>query len=240
MRVIPAIDLMGGNVVRLTKGDFARSEVFSSDPVMVAKSWARQGAELIHVVDLDGARTGRMENFEAVKAIAEQAGIPVEVGGGIRDGEAAGKVLGLGGETKVVLGTVAIEKPRLASELAKEFGSERIVVALDCAKGEVVVKGWTGSASVGVLDALQKFEGVWNAGFLLVTAVEKDGMMEGPDVGLIEKIVKASGMKVIASGGVSSIEDVTRVKQAGAWGCIVGKALYKGKIRLKEAVLAAR
>jgi len=239
MMVIPAVDILGGKCVRLTRGDFSQSEVFSSDPVMVAKGWARQGAELLHVVDLDGARSGRMANYDIVKRIVRETGIPIEIGGGIRSSEDARKVLELGGEARVVLGTIAIERPEMVGELAGEFGSERVVVALDCRGSEVVVRGWLGNASIGVLDALKRFETAWGAGFLLVTAVEKDGMLAGPDVALVEEVVGATGMKVIASGGITSLEDVVALKRAGAWGCVIGKALYKGRLRFRDALAAA-
>ncbi|MEM3030300.1 MAG: 1-(5-phosphoribosyl)-5-[(5-phosphoribosylamino)methylideneamino]imidazole-4-carboxamide isomerase [Candidatus Micrarchaeia archaeon] len=240
MIVIPAVDILEGKCVRLAGGDFGRSEVFLDDPVMAAKGWARQGAELLHVVDLDGARSGRMANYEIVKRIAQEAGVPVQVGGGIRSGEDARRILGLGDDVRVVLGTAAIEKPGLASELAGEFGGDRVVIALDCRGGEVVLRGWLASASIGLTDALRKFEPEWGAGFLLVTAVERDGMLGGPDAGLVEEVARATKMKVIASGGITRLEDVVAVKQTGAWGCIIGKALYKGLLRFRDVAAAAR
>lgn len=237
MLVIPAVDIMGKKCVRLAMGDFGRVETFSEEPLRVVEGFVGDGAELIHVVDLDGARTGRMKNFETIEKIIKSSDAPVEVGGGVRDKETAEKILGLG--ASIVFGTAAIENAKLVEYFVDEFGGARVVLGLDARENRVVVEGWQRTVRASVFELARKFERI-GVGGILFTSVERDGMLSGPDVRAVGRMARAVGIPVIASGGVSSLGDLEELRRAGAWGAVVGKALYKNKFRLKEAIECSR
>lgn len=235
MLVIPAVDVLNGRCVRLLKGSYNNSKVYG-DPVEFAGKWAREGAERIHVVDLNGAKSGRMENFETVQEIIENVKCEVEVGGGIRSFDAASRLVGLG--ARVVLGTSAVKDKQLVVRLAREFG-EKIVVALDARGSEVVVEGWLKGSGVDVFCLAREVEKI-GVREVLFTCVERDGALSSPNFEMIEKMVANTKMNVIASGGVSSLNDLKKLRETGAFAAIVGKALYEGKFGLREAVEAVR
>ncbi|MEW6329593.1 MAG: 1-(5-phosphoribosyl)-5-[(5-phosphoribosylamino)methylideneamino]imidazole-4-carboxamide isomerase [Candidatus Micrarchaeota archaeon] len=237
MMVIPAVDILGKKCVRLRKGDFGSASVFSREPEKIAREFVEDGAEILHVVDLDGARTGRMKNFGVIERIIRNSDARVQVGGGIRDAGIARKIIRLG--ANVVIGTAALGREEFVREIVNEFGGARVVVALDAMEGKVAVEGWARKTRMDVFEAAKKFERI-GVGGILFTSVERDGMLVGPDVRSVEKMARAVDVPVIASGGISSLGDLKALARAGAWGAIVGRALYEKKFELKEAVSCLR
>jgi phosphoribosylformimino-5-aminoimidazole carboxamide ribotide isomerase len=233
MKVIAAVDIMGGNVVRLVKGDPTNKIVYGSDPVETAKKWESAGADMLHVVDLD-ATLSTGSNSESVARIAEAIRIPVQIAGGIRSQEAAQSMLAKA--SRVVLGTMAHSDHDAVKRLAKQYPG-KIVIAIDQLNGNVMVKGWKESSGVKVADAISQFRAMGIDEFLL-TSIERDGTLQGPDLETLANAVK-SGAMVIASGGISSIEDIIRVKSAGCSSVVLGKALYDGKVSIERAKAVA-
>lgn len=234
MLIIPAIDLKDGRCVRLLQGRADAVTVFSDNPEEVARRWQDMGAELIHVVDLDGAFSGTPKNIEGIKKIRKAVSVDIELGGGIRDMERIEMLLGLG-ITRVILGTVAIEKHELVKESCRRFPG-KIIVGIDAKDGLVAVKGWVEVTNVKAKELALRMEdyGVWG---IIYTDISRDGMLIGPNIEAISEMVEAVNIPVIASGGVSSIEDIKRLKEIkGLWGVITGKALYTGAIDLKESI----
>lgn len=237
MEVIPAIDLRGGACVRLYQGDFNRETVFSRDPLEVALRWQRCGAPRLHIVDLDGSREGFPGNLEAIKAIAARLDVPLQVGGGIRGFDTAGSLLdaGIG---RVVIGTVAVEDPGLVRRLCDEWGGHRIVVAVDARGGKVAIKGWLEETSAEAIDLARRMVDLGVQRFLY-TDIARDGTMTSPNFEGVESMVRETGKRVLASGGVSTLEHVRRLAQTGAEGVVVGSALYRGDLDLAKAIEAA-
>lgn len=240
MRLIPAIDLSQGQVVRLKRGDMAAKTVYGDDPVAVAQSFREAGAELIHVVDLDGAFDGRPCNDEAIRAICASAGVRVEVGGGLRSLDAIRAKLNLGA-SRCVLGTAAVEDPKLLSAALEAFGPEVIVGGLDTREGQVAIRGWVeargDAAEVGCELREMGLE------IALHTEVSRDGVGGGPALEASVSLARATGLRIIVSGGVSSIDHVRQVASCGEPlidGLIVGRALYEGQVDLVEACQIAR
>jgi phosphoribosylformimino-5-aminoimidazole carboxamide ribotide isomerase len=235
MIVIPAIDLMGGQVVRLKKGDPASKTVYSSDPAEVAQRFARAGAKLVHVVDLDGALAGRPVNEEAIRAIAEVR-VDVELGGGLRSLADVERVLGYGVHA-VILGTAAVGRLDLVKDACREFPG-RVRAAIDAKDGQVAVAGWAQGTGLSALEVARR---VRDAGVQLVqyTDVARDGMFTGVDAAGAAVLQRDAGVAVVASGGVATLEDVRACARADLWGVIVGKAIYEKRIDLAEAIAAA-
>ncbi|MDD5096933.1 MAG: 1-(5-phosphoribosyl)-5-[(5-phosphoribosylamino)methylideneamino]imidazole-4-carboxamide isomerase [Candidatus Omnitrophica bacterium] len=236
MLIIPAIDLRNGAVVRLFQGKFDREKVYSHDPIKVAKHWAKQGAQFLHVVDLDGASSGAPKNLLIVKEIAQKVGLPFEFGGGVRSLEMIAQLLSLGAQ-RVVLGTRAANDAQFLKKAWKKFG-EKIIVSIDALKTKVLTQGWNNSASKTVLDFAGELKEI---GFkqLIYTDISKDGALVGPNVLGIKELIRKTGLDVIASGGVASLKDLTKLKsleKKGLSGVIIGKALYEGKFTLAEAL----
>ena len=237
MIVIPAIDLMGGEVVRLEKGDFAKKTVYARRPAEKAAEFARAGAKLLHVVDLDGAREGWPVNLDAVSAICRVPGLEVELGGGLRTLVDIEKVLALG-VRYVVLGTAAVERLGLVEEACRKFPG-RVRCGIDARNGEVKISGWVAGTGLAAGDVARKVKA---AGVSLVeyTDVGRDGMFTGVDAEGAARLQAEAGVEVVASGGVAGLADVRACKAAGLAGVIVGKALYEGRIRLADAVAASK
>ena len=240
MIIFPAIDIRGGKCVRLTKGDFSQETVFSDRPEEMAKKWAAQGAQYLHVVDLDGALAGKSVNLAAIEAIIEAVSIPIELGGGIRTMENIEMLLALGVE-RVILGSVAVREPELVREACTKFG-ERIVVGIDAKDGIVAVDGWgvSGDVQAPVLAKQMAAAGVRH---IIYTDISRDGMLSGVNVEATADLARAAGIQVIASGGVSCLEDIRQVKaaaSAGIEGVIVGKAIYTGALELPAALELAK
>ncbi|RMG74011.1 MAG: 1-(5-phosphoribosyl)-5-[(5-phosphoribosylamino)methylideneamino]imidazole-4-carboxamide isomerase [Nitrospirae bacterium] len=234
MIVIPAIDLKEGKCVRLLQGKKEQTTIYSDDPVEVARRWADLGAKLIHIVDLDGAFTGNQKNQDTVRAIRDAVDVELELGGGIRDMEGVRRWIELG-INRVILGTVAIKRPELVKEAASEFPGQ-ILVGIDAKDGRVAIKGWEEVTQADALQVAKQMESVKVAG-IIYTDISRDGMLTGPNIEATKRMVEAVDIPVIASGGVSSLKDIENLKEIkGLWGVITGKALYTGRLDLKEAI----
>ncbi|HDL15915.1 MAG TPA: 1-(5-phosphoribosyl)-5-[(5-phosphoribosylamino)methylideneamino]imidazole-4-carboxamide isomerase [Euryarchaeota archaeon] len=231
--VIPALDLKDRKCVQLRGGDPEKKLVELDDPLEIAKRWERLGAERLHLIDLDGAIEENRVNEDIVIKIIEKLRIPVQYGGGMRYFEDASKFLNLGVE-KVILGTIAIKKPEVLRNLEEMYGRERIIVALDSREGYVVIKGWKERTGVKAEELAENFKEF--AYEFLFTNVDVEGRLGGIDEEIIKKVVKATDGAVIVSGGVSTIEDIRKVKTLGAKGVVIGSALYTGKIDFKETL----
>ena len=236
MELIPAIDLLGGKVVRLHKGDYDKVTVYSDDPAGQARRFFEQGARMLHVVDLDGARDGKPSNVEVIEAILRAAPLAVEVGGGIRDAASAERWLAAGVK-RVVLGTAAIKQPALVRELCTRHPGG-VVVAVDARAGEVAVEGWLQSTGRAVEDLAREVDG-WGAAALLYTVIERDGTNEGPDVAATVALQAQVRATVIASGGIGTLDHVRALAAAGVRAAVCGRALYGGAFSLPEAMVAA-
>lgn len=230
MKIIPAIDLMDGQVVRLYKGRPEEKTVYSNNPQETAKKWEKAGADMLHVVDLD-ATLGRGSNIALMEKISKSVSIPVQAAGGLRTEPAINKALDFA--QRIVIGTAAFKNPALASSLLKKFGNQRLVISVDHSDGMIVINGWQQQAGVGLMDAISDFAGMGFSEFLL-TNVVRDGTLEGPDTKNLWAACKLA-KNVIASGGISGPDDIPKVKSCNAYGVILGKALYEGKITIQEA-----
>ena len=232
--IIPAVDIKNGKCVQLVQGEPGTEQVVIENPHEVAKDWENRGARILHVIDLDGAFGDNKKNVEVIKKIINQVTVPVQMGGGIRTKEDAVRLLEMGVH-KVILGTIAIETPEIVQELSNEFGSERIIVALDSKDSMVVVKGWTEKTSKSAPEYGKIFE-EHGAGGILFTNVDYEGLLKGFDVEPLLELLNAVNIPVIYSGGITSIEDIKKVSETDAAGVVVGSALYKGKISFEEAL----
>ena len=237
MEVIPAIDLRGGRLVRLAQGDYSRETVYSEDPAGVAAAFSAAGAPRIHVVDLDGAREGNPAHESAIRAILEAAdGVPIQTGGGVRSLRRVEELLGQGAD-RVVIGTLALERPDLVREAATRY-PKRIVLGLDANGGFVAVRGWRETSTRRVEEVLQDFAGSPLAA-VLHTDIDRDGMLSGPNLQATVALARRSEFPVIASGGVSDLSDLERLARSGdVAGVVVGRALYEGRFELREALEA--
>jgi phosphoribosylformimino-5-aminoimidazole carboxamide ribotide isomerase len=234
----PAIDIRGGGAVRLTQGDYGRETAYDADPADAARRWAGEGAEFLHVVDLDGAKSGEPRNLDAVRRIAAAVDCPIQVGGGLRDSDSVGAALGAGAE-RVVIGTAALRDPGFLDEMLRLHG-ERVVVSVDARGGQVALAGWTEAGEEGVVEAVTALGDRGVARFLC-TAIEVDGTMEGPALEELSRIAAATKAKVIASGGVGTLahlESLAREMPANVEGAIVGRALYECRFSVAEGIAA--
>ncbi|MBP5200816.1 MAG: 1-(5-phosphoribosyl)-5-[(5-phosphoribosylamino)methylideneamino]imidazole-4-carboxamide isomerase [Schwartzia sp.] len=239
MMIFPAIDLRGGHCVRLYKGDFSKEEIFSDHPDEMAKKWEGMGAKYLHVVDLDGVRGGQSENLPAIREILSSVQIPIELGGGIRTMEQIESILALG-VRRVILGSAAVESPELVREAVEKYG-ERIVVGIDARDGVVAVKGWEESGGVDAVEFAKKMTAL-GVRTIIHTDISRDGTLSGVNVEASAALAKASGAEVVVSGGVSSMEDIKKVKmheKDGLVGVIAGKAIYTGALDLSAAIAFA-
>lgn len=235
-QVIPGIDLRGGRCVRLHQGDFVQETVFADDPVAVARRWEALGATRLHVVDLEASRDGEPRNFAAVAAILGAVQIPVQVAGGIRDEDGALRLLALGAD-RVVIGTAAVRDPALVARLVQR-APESVIVALDARDGIVRTDGWTESSGVRVADLARRM-GALGVRRFLYTDISRDGALRGPNVAAYTELCRLTGVAVIASGGVTTLDDLRALARTGAEGVVVGRALYTGDLALPDALAAA-
>jgi phosphoribosylformimino-5-aminoimidazole carboxamide ribotide isomerase len=236
MLIIPAIDIKEGRCVRLTEGQFEDVEIFSDDPVMVAAKWANKGAMMLHVVDLDGARYGKLTNSSLLEKIIKKINIPIQTGGGIRKYEEVERLINLGA-SRVILGTILWKDKSLAKRLFKDF-SEKVIAGIDAREGYVAIEGWQNITSVDALDFAKEMERL-GARRIIYTDIKRDGTLIGPNISNIEEMVKSVNIPLICSGGIASLDDIEKLKRfeaKGLEGVILGKALYKGTILLEEAL----
>lgn len=238
MQLYPAIDLRDGRCVRLTQGDFDRSKSYGDDPAGQARRFAGAGAEWIHVVDLDAARTGEAHNLDHIAAICAAVDVPVQSGGGVRDRTKA-EALFAAGVQRVVVGTAALEDPAFVAELVRAHPGN-VAVGLDARAGQVATRGWEAESGRNLLDVVAEFEYVGVAA-LIVTEIRRDGTMDGPDIEGLAQVLEATSIEVIASGGVGSIEDIRNLARLEAGrrmlsGAIIGRALYEGVFTLSDAL----
>lgn len=237
MQIYPAIDLRGGQCVRLQQGDYDRETVFGADPAAMARRWVEQGATYLHLVDLDGARDGQPRNGASVQAIVAASGVPCQLGGGLRTEADIGQALAWG-VARVVIGTKALREPAWFESICRRFPG-RVVLGIDARNGQVATDGWLQVSSRSALELARQLGGLPLAG-LVYTDISRDGMLQGPNFEAMAEMAAAVSWPVIASGGVTSVADVRRLAQLAVAGCIVGRALYEGRLQLPDIIAAAR
>lgn len=239
MLIIPAIDIIDGKCVRLRQGDYAQKTVYNENPVEVGKQFAAQGADILHIVDLDGAKVGRPVNLALVSEIAQAIDIPVELGGGIRDLKTVQQVLA-SGVSRVILGTAALHKPQWLRCALEEYGSQ-IVVGIDARDGLVAVEGWLETSGKPALELAEEMQDI-GVEEIIYTDIAKDGMLAGPNIQALQEMTK-SGLKIVASGGVTTLGDIRELltlETYGVCGIIIGKAIYTGDLKLSDVVRLVR
>ncbi len=237
MIIFPAIDIKDGRCVRLTQGKFDQVSIYNDNPAEVARLWESMGAQYIHLVDLDGAKDGSPASRDMVKSVIDAVDIPVQVGGGIRSLERADQLIELGAR-RIILGTAAVNDRELTQAVAERYPG-RTAVSVDAVNGMAAVNGWAKVSDTDVLDICTFMQEI-GINTLIYTDILMDGMLKGPNFGEYERLMRETSLDIIASGGVTTKEDVTRLAQMGIYGAIVGKALYDEKIDLKEAIRCSR
>ncbi len=235
MEIIPAIDLRDGKCVRLIQGDYSKETVFSDDPTSMAKKWASLGAKRLHIVDLDGAASGSMANRKAIAAIVKEVRVPVEVGGGVRSMAVIDDLLGIGID-RVIIGTSAIRDKKFVEEAVAK-NKDHIIIGIDARSGMAAVNGWKEQTNIRAVDLAWEMQRI-GAQRIVYTDISKDGMLDGPDYNALTELLDKTGLKVIASGGITTIEHLKRLADLGAEGAIVGRAIYTGALDLEQAVKA--
>jgi phosphoribosylformimino-5-aminoimidazole carboxamide ribotide isomerase len=235
--ILPAIDLRGGQCVRLRQGDYSRETVFGDDPAGMAHRWVEQGATYLHLVDLDGARQGHPVNGDSVRRIVKTAGVPCQLGGGLRSEDHITEVLSWGVE-RVILGTRALLDPAWCEGVCRRFPG-RVCLGIDARQGRVAIQGWERDSNTSALDLARRCA-AWPLAALIYTDISRDGMLDGPNVEATAELAAAVSVPVIASGGVTTLDDIANLARRGLSGCIVGRALYEGKLDLKAAITLAR
>ena len=231
MKIIPAIDIMNGQVVRLYKGDPKQKTIYSDNPIEIAKKWEQNGADMLHIVDLD-ATLGIGSNLSVIKKIIANVSTPVEIAGGLRDESIVMDMAKI--SDRVVLGTLAFKDKIILKKLLENLGPEKIVISVDHKEGEIVTHGWQKGTGIRLIDAIKDFLAMGFSEFLL-TNVNRDGTLEGPELKFLEQACQLENANVIASGGISNVKDVQDVKEKNSFGVILGKALYENKITIEEA-----
>jgi phosphoribosylformimino-5-aminoimidazole carboxamide ribotide isomerase len=236
MKIFPAIDLRGGKVVRLTKGDYDKMDIYSGDPRSVAEGFVQKGAKYLHTVDLDGAKDGAFANLEAIRSLCDVKELFVQAGGGVRNEKRVLELLEAG-VSRVILGTVAVKNYAFTKEMALKYG-EKIAVGVDARDGRVAVSGWLETTEV---DSMEFCEMLRDDGVktVIYTDISRDGMMQGANLDAYERLSRLKGLDVVASGGITYMEEISKLKEMGMYGAILGKALYEGLLDLEEAIVAA-
>lgn len=234
MQIYPAVDIKNGKCVRLKQGNFDDVTVYEQDPVKAAKKWIEQGASYLHIVDLDGAKQGDSQNEQIIANIVKLSNVPVQTGGGVRSLEDIERKLSKG-VARVILGTVAIKQPEIVEQAVQKFGADKIVVGIDAKNGNVAVAGWEEVSDVSALELCLKMK-QYGVKTIIYTDIAKDGMMSGVNIDSTKELVQKTGMDIIASGGISNMQDLQNVQDIKAQGVIVGKALYQGTVKLDEII----
>lgn len=232
MRIIPAIDIINGQCVRLSKGDYSTSKVYNTNPVEVAKQFEDAGIKYLHVVDLDGAKSKKIVNAKTLEQIATQTTLQIDFGGGIKNTVDMATAFNSGAR-QVTVGSIAATEPDLFLEWLSLYGSDKVILGADCKQRKIMTQGWLNSADTDVLVFIQSYEQK-GVKYSIVTDIEKDGMLNGPAIELYNEILSNSRVKLIASGGLATVEELYALKKIGCEGVIIGKAIYEGKITLKE------
>lgn len=237
MNIFPAIDIIDGKAVRLLKGDYDKKTVYNEDPVNVVKDFKKAGAQFLHLVDLDGAKSGITDNFNTVKRIVDEGGLFVEIGGGIRNLETVQKYFDMGVD-RVIIGTAAVTDPDFLKEAISKYG-EKIAVGVDIKDGFVAIKGWLEKSGFTLFEFCKKMQDM-GVKYLICTDISKDGAMKGTNLELYKELSQGFNMNITASGGVSSVEDVENLRKLDLYGAIIGKAYYTGAVNLSEAIAVAK
>lgn len=233
MRIIPAIDIIGGRCVRLSKGDYATQKTYSENPLEMAKKFEDFGVKFLHVVDLDGAKANRIINYKTLESLATKTSLTIDFGGGIKSQEDVEIAIN-SGANQITIGSIAAQNPALMLDWLATYSSEKIILGADCKNRKIATNGWLESSEDDVVSFIQKYE---KKGILysIVTDIEKDGMLSGPSFELYNEILsEIKAIKLIASGGITTIDDVIKLREMGCEGAIIGKAIYEGTINLKE------
>ena len=236
MEVIPAIDILGRNCVRLYPGDYQQAQIYNSDPVVVAQEWVNKGATILHLVDLDGAKEGKPVNLDVIKAIIAAVDIPVQVGGGLRNRESLQALFDLG-VARAIVGTIAVEKPEEVKKWCAQFPG-KVIIGIDAREGKVATRGWLETSEVSAIALAQEFT---DTAAIIYTDIQRDGTLTGPNLNALRELAQGVDVPVIASGGVSSLTDLLSLlslESLGVTGVILGKALYTGAVDLTEAIRA--
>ena len=232
MRIIPAIDIIDGKCVRLSKGDYDTKKIYNENPVEVAKEFEDFGIQYLHLVDLDGAKAKKIINQKVIENIAKKTNLIIDFGGGIRSEEDLQKAFDSGAK-KVTLGSIAVVNPELCLDWLEKFGAEKLILGADCLDRKIKTSGWLENSETDVVDFIKEYQ---KKGFreVVCTDISKDGMLQGPSTALYQEIIENSTIELIASGGISNIEDVQKMKEIGCAGTIIGKAIYEGRISLED------
>ena len=232
MKVIPAIDIIDGKCVRLSKGDYDTKKIYHENPLVIAKEYEAHGIQYLHLVDLDGAKAKTIKNLKTLEMLASQTNLVIDFGGGIKTRESLESAFNAGAN-QVTIGSIAVENSELCEEWIIEFGAEKLILGADCLDRKIKTSGWLTDSDLDVLDLIKSYQ---RKGLkeVICTDISKDGMLEGPSFELYQEILKQSEIALIASGGISSMHDLEDLKEIGCSGAIIGKAIYEGKISLKE------
>ena len=232
MKIIPAIDIIDGKCVRLSKGDYDTKKIYNENPVEVAKEFEDFGIQYLHLVDLDGAKAKKIINQKVIENIAKNTNLIIDFGGGIRSEEDL-QIAFDSGAKKVTLGSIAVVNPELCLDWLEKFGTEKLILGADCLDRKIKTSGWLENSETDVVDFIKEYQ---KKGFkeVVCTDISKDGMLQGPSTALYQEIIENSTIELIASGGISNIEDVQKMKEIGCAGTIIGKAIYEGRISLKD------
>ncbi|MEE1898543.1 1-(5-phosphoribosyl)-5-[(5-phosphoribosylamino)methylideneamino]imidazole-4-carboxamide isomerase [Flavobacterium rakeshii] len=232
MRIIPAIDIINGKCVRLTKGDYATQKTYNENPVAVARSFEDAGIKYLHLIDLDGAKSGSIVNHKVLESIATQTNLIIDFGGGVKSDTDIQKAFEYGA-SQVTAGSIAVKNPEKVTEWLSQYGSDKIILGADCNNRKIAVNAWLQESDTDVLEFIQGYQkkGIKT---VICTDIAKDGMLQGPSTNLYKEIIGLANINLIASGGITNIQDVLDMKAIGCEGAIIGKALYEGKIELKE------
>lgn len=232
MKIIPAIDIIDGKCVRLSKGDYDTKKIYHENPLDIAKEYEANGIQYLHLVDLDGAKAKTIKNLKTLEVLASETNLIIDFGGGIKTRESL-EIAFNAGANQVTIGSIAVENPELCIDWINEFGAEKLILGADCLDRKVKTSGWLENSDLDVIAFIQSYQ---NKGIkdVICTDISKDGMLEGPSFELYKEILNQSEVSLISSGGISSIQDLEDLKELGCSGAIIGKALYEGKITLKE------
>lgn len=232
MKIIPAIDIIDGKCVRLSKGDYSTKKIYSVDPVETAREFESYGIQFLHLVDLDGARSKHIVNHKVLENIARETSLYIDFGGGVKTGNDIETAFNSGAK-QITLGSIAVQDPEFCIEMIQKYGSEKIILGADCENRKIKTSGWEKESNLDIIDFLLDYK---DKGIIqtICTDISKDGMLEGPSTDLYQEILEKTAIKLTASGGISCIEDVHRMKEIGCSGTIIGKAIYEGKITLQQ------